>query len=232
MTLSGLEIWRIEKLQSVPVPRESHGRFFTGDSYVILKTTALKNGSFRHNIHYWLGKDTTQDEAGTAAIKTGIRCCSWWPCCSIPLSTRIQSYNSGSQGRDVSRHHWGFRNDFGVYNFGCRFHPLVHGRNPRNSSGIRRNVIPGYIPSSQRHRNRITPYLSQANSTKKIESVGSSASTMTCRPAATMTCRFYKTDVSPVRRYSDFGLITTTLSVSHVKSSIKRVPPISSLAKL
>uniref|UniRef100_A0A0E0LE94 HP domain-containing protein n=1 Tax=Oryza punctata TaxID=4537 RepID=A0A0E0LE94_ORYPU len=66
----GLEIWRIEKLQSVPVPKESHGRFFTGDSYVILKTTALKNGSFRHDIHYWLGKDTSQDEVGTAAIKT------------------------------------------------------------------------------------------------------------------------------------------------------------------
>ncbi|XP_052158793.1 villin-3 isoform X1 [Oryza glaberrima] len=65
-----LEIWRIEKLQAVPVPKESHGRFFTGDSYVILKTTALKNGSFRHDIHYWLGKDTSQDEAGTAAIKT------------------------------------------------------------------------------------------------------------------------------------------------------------------
>ncbi|PNT75387.1 hypothetical protein BRADI_1g31417v3 [Brachypodium distachyon] len=66
----GLEIWRIEKLQAVPVPKESHGKFFTGDSYIILKTTALKNGSFRNDIHYWLGKDTSQDEAGTAAIKT------------------------------------------------------------------------------------------------------------------------------------------------------------------
>ncbi|XP_047053719.1 villin-3 isoform X1 [Lolium rigidum] len=66
----GLEIWRVEKLQAVPVPRESHGKFFTGDSYIILKTTAIKNGSFRQDIHYWLGKDTSQDEAGTAAIKT------------------------------------------------------------------------------------------------------------------------------------------------------------------
>ncbi|RCV22068.1 hypothetical protein SETIT_4G190500v2 [Setaria italica] len=66
----GLEIWRIEKLQAVPVPKETYGKFFTGDSYIILKTTALKNGSFRQDIHYWLGKDTSQDEAGTAAIKT------------------------------------------------------------------------------------------------------------------------------------------------------------------
>uniref|UniRef100_A0A0A9ALJ5 Gelsolin-like domain-containing protein n=1 Tax=Arundo donax TaxID=35708 RepID=A0A0A9ALJ5_ARUDO len=56
----GLEIWRIEKLQAVPVPKESYGKFFTGDSYIILKITALKNGSFRHDIHYWLGKDTNQ----------------------------------------------------------------------------------------------------------------------------------------------------------------------------
>uniref|UniRef100_A0A0D9X5Q1 HP domain-containing protein n=1 Tax=Leersia perrieri TaxID=77586 RepID=A0A0D9X5Q1_9ORYZ len=41
-----------------------------GDSYIILKTTALKNGSLRHDIHYWIGKDTSQDESGTAAILT------------------------------------------------------------------------------------------------------------------------------------------------------------------
>ncbi|XP_024019901.1 villin-4 [Morus notabilis] len=67
---SGLEIWRIENLRPVPIPNSSHGKFYTGDSYVILKTTGLKNGALRHDIHYWLGKDTSQDEAGTAAIKT------------------------------------------------------------------------------------------------------------------------------------------------------------------
>ncbi|GAB2267427.1 hypothetical protein Dimus_002410 [Dionaea muscipula] len=67
---AGLEIWRIENFKPVPVDKSLHGKFFTGDSYVILKTTASKSGALRHDIHYWLGKDTSQDEAGTAAIKT------------------------------------------------------------------------------------------------------------------------------------------------------------------
>ncbi|XVE79969.1 hypothetical protein DITRI_Ditri14bG0100200 [Diplodiscus trichospermus] len=98
---AGIEIWRIENFRPVPVPKASYGKFFTGDSYVILKaslkhmvdavvsfplglfikieysynlsmllTTALKSGALRHDIHYWLGKDTTQDEAGAAAVKT------------------------------------------------------------------------------------------------------------------------------------------------------------------
>ncbi|XP_044471123.1 villin-4-like isoform X1 [Mangifera indica] len=67
---AGIEIWRIENFKPVPVPNSSYGKFFTGDSYVILKTTALRSGAMRHDIHYWLGKDTSQDEAGTAAIKT------------------------------------------------------------------------------------------------------------------------------------------------------------------
>ncbi|WVZ16168.1 hypothetical protein V8G54_009150 [Vigna mungo] len=33
-------------------------------------TTASKSGALRHDVHYWLGKDTSQDEAGAAAIKT------------------------------------------------------------------------------------------------------------------------------------------------------------------
>ncbi|XP_073305104.1 villin-4-like [Primulina huaijiensis] len=67
---AGIEIWRIENFNPVAIPKSSHGKFFTGDSYVILKTTTTKNGALRHDIHYWLGKDTSQDEAGTAAIKT------------------------------------------------------------------------------------------------------------------------------------------------------------------
>lgn len=67
---AGLEIWRIENFRPVPVPSSSYGKFYTGDSYIVLKTTVLKSGALRHDIHYWLGKGTSQDEAGAAAIKT------------------------------------------------------------------------------------------------------------------------------------------------------------------
>ncbi|KAK9715492.1 hypothetical protein RND81_06G168200 [Saponaria officinalis] len=67
---AGLEIWRIENFRPARVPDSSHGKFYTGDSYIVLKTTASKSGALRHDIHYWLGKDTSQDEAGAAAIKT------------------------------------------------------------------------------------------------------------------------------------------------------------------
>eukprot|EP00250_Pteridium_aquilinum_P015439 c22578_g1_i1 orf=686-3496(-) len=66
----GMDVWRIEDFQPVPLPKSDYGKFYTGDSYIILKTTALKNGAYHYDIHFWLGKATSQDEAGTAAIKT------------------------------------------------------------------------------------------------------------------------------------------------------------------
>nr|VDC79379.1 unnamed protein product [Brassica rapa] len=67
---SGIEIWRIENFKPVAVPQESHGKFFSGDSYIVLKTTASKSGSLHHDIHYWLGKDSSQDEHGSVAVMT------------------------------------------------------------------------------------------------------------------------------------------------------------------
>ncbi|KAI3787041.1 hypothetical protein L1987_41209 [Smallanthus sonchifolius] len=66
----GTEIWRIENFQPVPLPKSSYGRFYSGDSYIVLQTTSGKGGAYFYDIHFWLGKDTSQDEAGTAAIKT------------------------------------------------------------------------------------------------------------------------------------------------------------------
>jgi len=46
-----------------------YGKFFNGDSYIVLKTVV--NGSVKKwDIHFWLGESTSQDEAGVAAYKT------------------------------------------------------------------------------------------------------------------------------------------------------------------
>ncbi|KAG5126678.1 hypothetical protein JHK82_027513 [Glycine max] len=67
---SGTEIWRIENFQPVALPKSEYGKFYTGDSYIILQTTQGKGGTYFYDLHFWIGKDTSQDEAGTAAIKT------------------------------------------------------------------------------------------------------------------------------------------------------------------
>ncbi|ORX61228.1 actin depolymerizing protein [Piromyces finnis] len=66
----GLKIWRIEKLKVVPWPKELYGRFYSGDSYIVLNVYLDKNQRKFYDIHFWLGTYTSQDEAGTAAYKT------------------------------------------------------------------------------------------------------------------------------------------------------------------
>jgi len=70
-TKEGILIWRIEKFHVKPVPENTYGSFFSGDSYIILYTFKEKGkDKLKWHIHFWLGDHTTQDEAGTAAYKT------------------------------------------------------------------------------------------------------------------------------------------------------------------
>lgn len=65
----GLEAWRIEKFSPQRLPiRAENISLYSGDSYIFLKTTQ-KEGSaaFDWHLHYWIGKDSTQDEFGAAA---------------------------------------------------------------------------------------------------------------------------------------------------------------------
>jgi len=66
----GTEIWRIENFNPVPLPKADYGKFYCGDSYIILQTTCNRGGAYHFDLHFWIGKDSSQDEAGTAAIKT------------------------------------------------------------------------------------------------------------------------------------------------------------------
>lgn len=67
---AGVEIWRIQNFEPVVVPSKDFGKFYKGDSYIILKTTSDKRNNLSWDIHYWIGSETTQDEAGAAAILT------------------------------------------------------------------------------------------------------------------------------------------------------------------
>jgi len=67
----GLQIWRIEKFTVKAWPKNQYGQFYSGDSYIVLKTyRKAPNAPFSYDIHFWLGDHTTQDEYGTAAYKT------------------------------------------------------------------------------------------------------------------------------------------------------------------
>uniref|UniRef100_A0A8D2Q961 Scinderin n=1 Tax=Varanus komodoensis TaxID=61221 RepID=A0A8D2Q961_VARKO len=63
---AGLQIWRIEQLDLVPVPQPLHGNFYVGDAYLVLHTFKRSSATF-YNLHYWLGRC---DESTAAAIFT------------------------------------------------------------------------------------------------------------------------------------------------------------------
>jgi len=65
----GIQVWRIEKFQIKEWPKDKYGHFFDGDSYIVLHTYK-KDDKILYNVHFWLGENTSQDEAGTAAYKT------------------------------------------------------------------------------------------------------------------------------------------------------------------
>ncbi|KAM6958713.1 scinderin [Aplochiton taeniatus] len=66
---AGLQVWRIENLDLVPVPDSVHGNFYVGDAYVILRTVKQKDNCF-YDVHFWLGRECSQDESTAATIFT------------------------------------------------------------------------------------------------------------------------------------------------------------------
>ncbi|XP_051870243.1 villin-1-like [Pristis pectinata] len=68
-TTPGIQIWRIENMMMVPVPPRSYGDFYEGDCYILFATHRM-GSSFTYDIHFWIGKNSTTDEQGAAAIYT------------------------------------------------------------------------------------------------------------------------------------------------------------------
>jgi gelsolin len=79
----GLEIWRVENRRTKSDtpdfgvkrwPKEDYGSFFSGDSYLVLNTYKVKvdgkeTDKLGWDVHFWLGKESSQDEIGVAAYK-------------------------------------------------------------------------------------------------------------------------------------------------------------------
>lgn len=68
---TGLRQWRINRMKVEKCPPEEYGKFYSGDSYIILRTFKEEgNEELKYDVHFWIGKYSTQDEFGTAAYKT------------------------------------------------------------------------------------------------------------------------------------------------------------------
>ena len=68
-----LRIWRIEQFHVKEWPETFKGKFYDGDSYIILHTykkDPAHSDALAFDIHFWIGHESTQDEYGTAAYKT------------------------------------------------------------------------------------------------------------------------------------------------------------------
>lgn len=68
---TGLQIFRVVKFKIEKWDPEQYGEFYNGDSYIILNTYKDEDKEeLKHDVHFWIGKYSTQDEYGTAAYKT------------------------------------------------------------------------------------------------------------------------------------------------------------------
>ncbi|XP_073644539.1 advillin isoform X2 [Tursiops truncatus] len=85
----GIITWRIKKMELALVPLNAHGTFYEGDCYIILSTRRV-GSILSQDIHFWIGKDSSQDEKSCAAIYT----------------TQLDDYLGGSpvQHREVQYH--------------------------------------------------------------------------------------------------------------------------------
>ena len=63
----GTEVWRIENFSLAPIPKSEYGKFYSGDCYIVLHTYSLGLRKAQ-NLHFWIGKNASQDEYASAAI--------------------------------------------------------------------------------------------------------------------------------------------------------------------
>uniref|UniRef100_A0A3P8TM97 Villin like n=1 Tax=Amphiprion percula TaxID=161767 RepID=A0A3P8TM97_AMPPE len=68
LTHSSFVVFFIQNMQMAPVPAQGFGNFFEGDCYIVLYIKQNRGSGQSIDIHYWIGKTSSQDEQGSAAI--------------------------------------------------------------------------------------------------------------------------------------------------------------------
>lgn len=51
----GLQVWRVEHMELVPIPENLYGGFYSGDAYLVLYSTETQRGELQYDLHYWIG---------------------------------------------------------------------------------------------------------------------------------------------------------------------------------
>lgn len=66
-----LQVWVVQHAEKTEIPITEHGQFYSGQCYVLLYTYEHpKRHETSYVVYFWLGKDTTPDEKGYAAVLT------------------------------------------------------------------------------------------------------------------------------------------------------------------
>lgn len=59
----GLQVWRVENMDLVPVPESLYGGFYSGDAYLVLRSTENRKGGLQYDLHYWQGTTSCKNTA-------------------------------------------------------------------------------------------------------------------------------------------------------------------------
>ena len=62
----GTTVWRVEKMRAKLCGEGTTGTFHKGDSYIILDTQWGGDDAWQFHTYYWIGPDSSQDEAGAS----------------------------------------------------------------------------------------------------------------------------------------------------------------------
>ncbi|CBY08311.1 unnamed protein product [Oikopleura dioica] len=65
---AGVTVWQIDNFYPVLQDETLHGKFYTGDCYIILDSKLLENRDLEHKIYFWIGDDASLDKKACAAM--------------------------------------------------------------------------------------------------------------------------------------------------------------------